>query len=369
MRVLHLMASPFFGGPERQMVGLARQLPPHTESIFASFGEQGRADALLDAASAAGFQAIKLKHNFPNLLRSRREVADTLSHLEIDLITCSGYKPDIVGWGAARATGTPVVVVSHGWTGATCKVRVYEAVDKWVHRQADMVVSVSEAQADKVRRCGVATGRMVTIHNSVDEAAFRVPEAGYRQLIEELFAVAPRHVVGAVGRLSPEKGFDVLIEAATAVVRVRPDIGFVVLGDGPCRADLEKSIEQRGLTERVILAGFRPDAAKYFANFDAVILPSRTEGLPTVVLEAFAAGVPVVAARVGGIPEVVVDAVSGFLVEPERPDRLAARVLELFQDDARRAAMGVAGRARVRNEFLSSRQAARYQQVFDRLVR
>src|SRR5687767_613324 len=109
MRIAHLLASPFYGGPERQMVGLARHLPPSTRSVFMTFAEGGKCQALLDQVRAHGFDGFALKENAPHLRQAAAEVARHLRRLKIDLLTCSGYKPDLIGWLAARQAGIPVV--------------------------------------------------------------------------------------------------------------------------------------------------------------------------------------------------------------------------------------------------------------------
>src|SRR5262249_23209597 len=155
----------FYGGPERQMLGLARHLQGDVESIFLSFAERGLAQVFLDEAARHGFQARALVHNAPRFLACIREVADELRRLKADLVCCSGYKPDLIGWRAARRVGIPVVSVSHGWTSATWKVRLNEWFDKVALRWMDAVVCVSKAQADKVRAAGVVESKIAVIQN------------------------------------------------------------------------------------------------------------------------------------------------------------------------------------------------------------
>src|SRR5262245_2419582 len=143
LTIVHLAASPFFGGPERQMLGLARHLPGKYRSIFLSFAERGKARAFLHEVRQHGFRAVELRHNFPRLARATREVQHHLHRLRADILCCHGYKPDLIGWQAARRVGIPVIAVSHGWTGATLRVRFYESLDRWVLRRMDTVVGVS----------------------------------------------------------------------------------------------------------------------------------------------------------------------------------------------------------------------------------
>src|SRR5437762_1956960 len=152
LTVAHLLASPFYGGPERQMLGLARHLPATTTSVFLSFAEDGKCAPFLREVRRHGFTGLALTHNTPHVRAAAKEVADHLRSTRADVLTCSGYKPDIVGYLAARQAGIPVVAVSHGWTAATLKVRVYEALDRLVLRWMDAGVCVSHAQARRVRR-------------------------------------------------------------------------------------------------------------------------------------------------------------------------------------------------------------------------
>jgi glycosyltransferase involved in cell wall biosynthesis len=368
MRVVHLMASPFFGGPERQMLGLARHLPQDVRSTYLSFAENGLALPFIDEVRRQGFEGIVLRGNFPHVAASVREVAREVKRLRADVLCCSGYKPDVIGWGAARLTGVPVVSVSHGWTAATWKVRRYEALDRKLLRWMDAVVCVSRGQAEKVRRAGVPEAILAVIQNAVGGDAFTTPDAATRAEMAGWFDEPPQWIVGAAGRFSPEKGFAVLVEAAASVTRTHPQAGFVLFGDGPLRTDLEQRIAERGLLGRFVLAGFREDLGRFLPNLDLGVLSSFSEGLPVILLESAAAGVPVVATSVGGIPEVIQDGETGFLVPSGDAGSLASRIRDLLDNGAHRQAMGRAARERVRREFSFSTMGQRYYEVFRRLV-
>jgi glycosyltransferase involved in cell wall biosynthesis len=369
MLVAHLMASPFFGGPERQMLGLARHLPAATTSVFLTFAENGKCQAFLDQAERHGFQALALKANTPHMRAAVSEVAGHLRRLRADVLTCSGYKPDLIGWLAARQVGIPVVAVAHGWTAATLKVRLYETVDRLILRWLDAVVCVSEAQGRRMRQAKVPEKKIAVIRNAIDADACPEPDPQYADVLRCLFKKPPKRIVGAAGRLSPEKGFEQLVDAAGLVMREEPDVGFVHFGDGPCRTALVQRIAAKGLDERFVLAGFREDLGRFLPHLDVIALPSFTEGLPVILLEAFAAGVPAVATAVGGTPEVVQDGQSGYLVPPSDPPAMARRVLDMLRSEPIRLAMGQHGRARVRAQFTFPAQGVQYQRLLDGLKR
>lgn len=369
MVVVQLMASPFFGGPERQVVGLAQSLPANVRTVFLTFAENGGCHALLDELAKRGLNGKALEKNYPDIPGAVREMVRHLRELRADIVCCNGYKPDIIGLLAARQAGIPVVSISHGWTSATWKVRLNETMDRMALAWMDATVCVSKAQAVKVRQAGVPPERVVVIRNAINADEIAGFEPAARASLEAYFETRPRWLVGAAGRLSREKGMEQFVAAATYVLARTPDAGFIIFGEGPERKNLERLIFQQGLQGKLVLAGFREDVGKLLACLDVSVLSSWTEGLPVVVLEALAAGVPVVATAVGGTPEVIDDGVNGFLVPPGDPAALAQRISELLNDDNLRRAMGERGRRRVRKEFTFAQQADAYVRLFEKLVK
>jgi glycosyltransferase involved in cell wall biosynthesis len=363
VRLVHLTSSTFFGGPERQMLGLAEAMPEHVETRFVSFPEDNRCSAFLDEVQARGFPATALASDFPQARSAIRELTATLRAIDCTVLLCHGYKANMLGRIAARRAGIPAIAVSRGWTGETRRVKLYDWLDRRHLRLMDHVVCVSEGQAAKVRRwCRVPASRLSVIHNSARLAAFETPDPGARgKLLSHLArGSAVTQIILSAGRLSPEKGFGVLVEAATTICRDHPAAGVVIFGEGALRGDLERRIAELGLCGRVVLAGFRTDLDSLMSAADVVVLPSFTEGLPNVALEASAAGVPVVATAVGGTPEVIADRETGFLVPPGSPGAIAGRVSDLLRDPSLAKRLGAAGRERMQSVFTFDAQAALY---------
>jgi glycosyltransferase involved in cell wall biosynthesis len=367
MVVVHLTASQFYGGPERQILGLARALPPECRTVIASFAEGGRCRAFLDEVQRHGIEAVTIEHDTPRLLAAVNELAALLRRTEARLLLCHGYKANLLGRWAGRRVGIPVVAVARGWTGESLRVRLYEALDRMGLRWMDRVVCVSHAQALKVRRAGTPAERTCVIHNSVRLDRFAQPDPAGRALLHGYFRKVPRLIVGAAGRLSPEKGFQVLLPAAARIVGNDPSVGFVIFGEGALRARLASWIGEHGLHDRIVLAGFRDDLDRLLPWFDLLVLPSFTEGLPNVVLEAMAARVPVVATAAGGTPELVEDGVTGCVTPVGDSESLAAAIAAVLATEGRRRQMGSRGRERVEALFSFASQCRQYRALFEQL--
>jgi glycosyltransferase involved in cell wall biosynthesis len=234
---------------------------------------------------------------------------------------------------ATRGSSVPVVLTEH--TEAPWRDRAACAVSRRVYQRVDHLVAVSSAIRDTlVGTYGVPAARVEVLLPAVaDPAAVPHRRAGVSS-----------GLAGVVGRLVPEKGVDVFLRAAALVAAALPAVRFVVVGDGPLRPALEARAASLGLAGVVTFTGFRPDAPQLIADLDVLAVPSRSDGSPLVVCEAMASGIPVVASRVGGLPDLVVHGVSGLLVRPEDPEDLARTLVHLLRDPA--AAQDLGRRAR-----------------------
>jgi glycosyltransferase involved in cell wall biosynthesis len=369
MQIVHLTASTFFGGPERQMLGLADQLSNHP-STFVSYSEGGRCGEFLTEVRKRGHSAVELASDTPNVRESLRELSGLLRDRAANVLVTHTFKPNILGRIAARRVGIPIVSVSRGWTWENLKVRAYETMDRVNLRFVDHVVAVSAGQGERVRKAGVPSSRLSVIRNAARLNAFPSVRASGREVFSKFFpADKPLSlVVLAAGRLSPEKGFDILLEAAPAVLQQTPHAHFILFGEGGERAKMEARVAELGLHDKFLMPGLTAELDRYLPQADVVVLPSYTEGLPNVALEASAAGVPIVATAVGGIPEVVQHEETGILVPSGQPRKLAAALNRLLQSEELRKEMGVAGQRRMQAQFTFEAQARQYEMLFEKIT-
>jgi sugar transferase (PEP-CTERM/EpsH1 system associated) len=272
---------------------------------------------------------------------------------------------------AARCAGVPVVVhTKHGrnFVGRPFehpKIQVYGHLLSWI---TDRIVAVSDDARDVCRRYElVPPWKLVTIPNGVDVRRFEVA-VDRPALLLELGIPADARIVGNVARFVPEKDQATLVRALARVLAAMPQAFLLLVGDGPLMDAAARLAQDLGVADRVRLAGRRRDIPPILKLLDVFALSSITEGTSISLLEAMAAGVPVVATAVGGNPALVTHGVTGLLCPSRDPEALAARILEVLRDPARSGALAAAGKARVADAFSVERAAAAYAGLYEDLL-
>jgi glycosyltransferase involved in cell wall biosynthesis len=214
----------------------------------------------------------------------------------------------------------------------------------------------------------MSAARLDVVRNGIDPEIPAASRAAAADVRADLGIDPQAPLVVAVGRLSPEKGMDLLVAAFARVAADRPQARLVVVGDGAGRAALETQSDRLGVADRVVFAGWRPDPYPYLLAADLFACPSRLEGLGMSVLEAQVAGTPVVAFRVGGVPEIVTHAETGWLVTPASVADLAAGVAHALDHPAEMAGMAERGRRRVVRDWSLAGMARTYHDVYGEAV-
>jgi glycosyltransferase involved in cell wall biosynthesis len=343
-RLLLLVTLAEIGGAQSYVASLLPALVGRFDVTVAAHG----AGPLRDATAAAGARFVPLQ-SVRRPISPWRDLAGLFELVRLlrlerpDILHASSSKAGLLGRLAAFLTRVPIRIFTvHGWAFAAYSgnaSRLY----RWADRLARPLTTATICVSQNDRAAGLAAGtcdadRTVVIPNAVDVAAAPRSElAGKRPLIL------------SVGRLKAPKDFLTLVRSLGGL----PPASFdaLIVGDGPDRPRVEEEIAALGLSDRVRLAGERRDVPELLASADVFVLASASEGLPVSVLEAMAAGLPVVASRVGGVPEEVEDGETGVLVEPGDPDALTAALTRLIADSTLRRRLGAAGRARAEQAF------------------
>jgi glycosyltransferase involved in cell wall biosynthesis len=367
MHVMHLRASNFVGGPERQILEHLRQSESETMHFsLCCFQENGCATELETLAGSYGLDCTCVTAARPFDLGTIRQLARIIRESKVDLLVTHGYKPNLLGRIASWIERIPTVAVSRGWTYESRRVRFYEFLDRIFLRLADAVVAVSEGQRQKILACGVRPAKVRVIHNAIDLTTY--PGPAEKSIRVELGIPQDAILVATAGRLSPEKNHLGLVEAARLVLAKMPDVYFVVFGEGFLRPELEKAVADAGIKHRFLLPGFRSNVRSLLYEIDIFVLPSHTEGLPNVVLEAFACRKPVVATSVGGTPEVVQHGDNGILVPAGDMRQFALAVLDLVYEPDLRQKMGENGYEHVLTAFGYLGQTDAYTDIYSELL-
>lgn len=232
-----------------------------------------------------------------------------------------------------------------------------------------MVAVSKEVYQAEVQRSGIDPKKVTMIPSGVQVQRFIDPDPASTEQLREAWGIQPRtHLIGTVGRFVPPKGHTYLLDAIVRLQSQFPDVKTLVVGDGALLRPMEEKAQALGLSDAVVFTGIRRDVPEILALLDVFVLPSLWEGLPIALLEAMAAGLPVVATRVGGVPEVVEDGVTGLLVPPRDPDALAEAITRLLRDPDLRCKMGQAGRERVESEFSVEKMVRKTETLYEEVL-
>jgi glycosyltransferase involved in cell wall biosynthesis len=360
VKIVHVLAPAQAGGLERVVHALAigQQRAGHAVLAVPIVDRWIDDHSFAAPLARAGVEIQPLVVPPRAYLRERAMLRDLLDRAAPDVLHSHGYHTDVVDGGVARRAGIATVSTAHGFTGGPWRNRVYEAIARVALRRFDAVVAVSRPLAEDLQRSGVARDRIHMVPNAWSRIATPLGRAEARHVL----GLDPsRFTVGWVGRMTHEKGLDVFVDAMAALTDL--PLAACAVGEGPERAAQEARGLRAGLGDRIRWTGLVREAGRYFRAFDLLVLSSRTEGVPMVLLEAAAEGVPVVATAVGGIPDVV-SSNEAILIAPERPDALAAAVRDVFNGPADAVRRADAARQRVGREFAEPAWLARYADVY-----
>ncbi len=376
LNVLHVITHFAVGGATEPTITTCRYLDPaRFESVILSGATDADQQTMLPQAAAAGVRVEIL----PSLRRPLRPWADRRAYRDLvawmrgghwDVVHTHGSKAGVLGRLAAARAGVPIILHNvHGW-GHHGHMhpwlrRVYVLAERRAARVTDRFILDAAANREK----GLADGigrfeQYVTVYNGIDIGRFRDVRVDRAALRESLGIPAEAPVVGTVGRLAAQKAPGDFVRMAAAIHARRPDAHFVFVGGGPLQTETEAQIEQAGLQGVVHLLGYRDDVPELLRVFDVFALTSLWEGLPRVFAQAMCARLPIVATHVDGAAEAIREGENGFLVPPGQPLVQAERVLQLLDDPALGASMGLRGLGLVAPQFDERAMVRRFEEIY-----
>lgn len=359
-RVMQLVLSLSPGGTERLVIEIVRALSERIDSIVCCLDQPG---AWADELVALGVPVVSLAREpgFHPALAVR--LARVLKQRDIDIVHCHHYSPYVYGLLAAVLQPTvQLVFTEHGRLSDAAPSRKRRFVNPLLSRWPGKLCAVSADLKNHMIAEGFPARRVGVTYNGIDPGQ-RPTAAERRAARESLGLPEGAFVVGTVGRLDPVKNLHLLLQTHAFLVSKHSHVRTVIVGDGSERASLEAHAQSLGITDSITFAGYRADVRALLPAFDVYMNTSSYEGVSLTILEAMATALPVVATRVGGNPEVVIDQETGLLL-PSIARSLADAVGGLIHDERRRRVLGDAGRFRVKRHFSIARMVEEYASVY-----
>ena len=371
MKVLQVIDSGGLYGAERVLIALIEALGQHgVVCTLASIAEPGLGEKPVEAeARRRGLAVRRITMQAGPDRQATRQLLHGVKAEGFDLVHTHGYKANsLISGIPGRRRGLPAVATLHGWTATRrwSRMGLYELIERFALRQADAVVAVSEAMVEKWKLKAKYGGRLRVIHNGIPPPVLPPGTEAEREKLRHFIAGRPS--VFAAGRLSWEKGFDVLLEAMARLRKSVPDICLVLAGEGRERQALEARSRRLAIDAAVLMPGYLDDARAFMGEFDVIAIPSRTEGLPVLLLEALMAGRPVAATAVGEMPAVIASCDAGTCACPDDP-RSLADLLEAKLKDAKDQAESDRRATRAADLYSADTMATAYAELYDQLVK
>ena len=354
VRVLYLIDSLGPGGAEHLLAGSLPFLRRAGVDPVVVVLQEQQGNPMAPRIAALGIPVRQLDIRRLRQRGAFAQVKEAIAAAAPDVVHTQLEFAAVLGIPAARRLGLPTVATLHTLDAPPPRSRLalHFRLMAWALRRARRVIAVSDVtRTHYLQRARLRPERVVTVYNGIDPTGFQITPEQAAEARAELGLAPGDPVLVTVAVQREPKGIQYMLAALPEVAAAFPAVRYLLVGDGPHRPALEEQVRRLGLTGRVVFAGARDDVARMLAAADLFVLPSLTEALPTVVAEAMAAGRPIVATTVGGIPEMVRHGDAALLVPPADPDALAAAVCRLLANPRQAAAMGRSGRRLVAARF------------------
>ena len=331
-RVFIIIDSVKLGGPGKGLLQYLERLHGHIDYLIVNFTQGGNDRfEFVEVARARGHRIELIEESYRfnplTIVRALRMFREG----EYNIIQSHGYKGHVIALFISRLTGCKWLAMAHGWTRENIKILAYNALERLLLRFPDYAVAVSPSLYFSLEKQNSNKRKLRLLLNAVDEK--EIPFATPRDDVRKRYRLSQNDfVIGVFGRFSPEKGHEYILYALTKIINQFPRIRLLLIGEGQEREKLHDIVRKNGLEQNVIFCGYQRYIGDYYAAVDLVVLPSLSEGLPNVVLEAMVLGKPVLATKVGGVPEIIQHDMNGWLVTPGSVTELEQALRRLLDD-------------------------------------
>jgi glycosyltransferase involved in cell wall biosynthesis len=367
IRIVHLMATPAFSGPDATVLSLFEKLNHQRYRNYLIFLKSpGTVNQLLvDRSRELGIESVSFPTRGKLNPVTLGRIVSFIRYHRIDILHPHNYKTDILAFLASRFYHSRRVSTLHGFVERSRKMKMYKRMDLALLRRFDRVKVVSEPLLRQAAEAGISPARISLIPNAIDLDLMVCTGTERESLRKEFGLEADQPAIGMVGRLDREKNPGMLLAALPELLVRFPGLKCFFVGEGALKKSLTGRAREMGLGGAAIFTGYREDARNIISLLDVVVMPSLTEGIPKTLLESLAFKKPVVAAAVGGIPDVIVDGENGFLIPSGDGTALIERVTSLLNNPSLCRQLGEAGYSLVVAEYSDRRMVAQMETFYE----
>ena len=372
MKILHLIDSGGLYGAEKMLLALVEeQITQGMQPMILSAGDPECDEKPLESeARRLGLPVTRWRMKPGLNLPEAWKIISWAQECGYKLMHSHGYKFNILAGFWPRRTRLPLVTTLHGYVRASrfSKMWVYELFDRLVLPRMQGVVLVNESMKADLGRTLQASDRVHVIPNGVDIAGIERRAEDKLDPEIERFLSAHSPVILGVGRLSREKAFERLIESFSGIRDHYPQAGLLIVGEGKLRDELESQVEKHNLGTSVLMPGFCDNVPGLMASSDALVIPSRTEGLPITLLEAMTLKLPVIAASVGAIPEVLDHGEGGWIIQEPSIEHFTNSLIKCLQDKDQKDQKVQKASEKVHEAYSSRAMANAYRSIYQQVA-
>jgi glycosyltransferase involved in cell wall biosynthesis len=351
INILDLRDSPWVDGPGRTILQCSEDLRKDNFDVFIGSFSSGLSDgsAYESEALERGLNVIRINENSSLDLRPIKQVVSLIRQLDIDMIHSHDFRSTLIGFLAAKLTNIPIITTVHGWIANDYKSALKNIIDKWFIRHVDHVIFVSHATRSILGN-KINKSKYTIIPNCLKIEQYKV--SNQSGCFRKEFSIKDDEIIIAhIGRLSPEKGQILFLQAAKTIVSINSNVKFLIIGKGPDKCLLESTVKELGIENHVLFTGFRNDMPDVYQDINLVVQSSYTEGMPNVILEALLLKTPVIATNVGGTSEIISHGKTGLLLSPGDLPQLIQYINDFLIDQQALRNMAINGSAVIKNHF------------------
>lgn len=359
------------GGPGKGVVQFVRSLSESnsaTDVTIYNFAYQNRGRQYFnELAQSHGLQLRTIEQSGRLDWRFVKALCQEFYEDGVQIVQTHSFKPHVVGWRLRRLIGIPWLAFAHGWTAQSKRVHAYNAIEKRLVPKSDYCCTVTADLRDELMSYGCDGEKIEIVPNAVD-----VPDSNdlpsSANAREALGLRTDALILSCIGRFSREKGQDILLDAIHAACLRHLDYQLVFAGDGPEEGQAKRWVRDKDLSDRVVFLGHLDDVSLVYSATDLLVVPSRSEGVPNVVLEAFSRSIPVVATPVGALPEMITESGAGWLAEDVSSNSLSQAIDHATSNLSTFNSVGQRGLAYAKASFNPDSRRQQILEIYNRLV-